>query len=49
LKRILLGFLVAGTVGTTAIVATNAFFSDTSTSSGNLFQAGKLNLLVDSK
>ncbi len=49
LKQILLGMLVAGIVAGTAIAATNAFFSDSATSAGNTFQAGKLQLLIDSK
>lgn len=44
MKRILLGLLITGTVGTTAILATNAYFSDTQTSGGNSFTAGTLKL-----
>jgi predicted ribosomally synthesized peptide with SipW-like signal peptide len=38
-----------GTVGTTAIMATNAFFTDTSVSANNTFQAGNLKLQVKSQ
>jgi len=48
MKKILLGLLVAGAVGGVAMLATNAFFSDTETSTGNTFQAGKLDLKVSS-
>ena len=48
MKRILLSLAVSGAVLGTAIYATNAFFSDVETSTGNTFTAGKLDLKVDS-
>lgn len=48
MKRILLSLLVIGTVGGTVFAATNAFFSDTETSTGNTFTAGKVDLTIDS-
>ena len=47
MKRILLSLLVVGAVGGTAFFATNAFFSDTETSTGNSFVAGAIDLLID--
>ena len=47
MKKILLGLLVTGTVATVALVATNAFFSDTETSTGNTLQAGSIDLIID--
>jgi len=44
MKKVLIGLLSAGAVAAVALVATNAFFSDTETSSGNTFTAGKLDL-----
>jgi predicted ribosomally synthesized peptide with SipW-like signal peptide len=49
LKKILLSVLVVGAVGGTALAATNAFFSDTETSTGNTFTAGNLDLKIDSQ
>jgi predicted ribosomally synthesized peptide with SipW-like signal peptide len=46
-KKILLGLLTAGAVGGVTMLATNAFFSDTETSTGNILQAGAIDLLVD--
>lgn len=48
MKRILLSLLTVGAVGTLAFGASQAFFSDTETSTGNTFTAGKLDLRVDS-
>ncbi len=48
MKKILLGILVTGAVGGVALLATNAFFSDTETSTGNKFQAGAVDLTIDS-
>jgi predicted ribosomally synthesized peptide with SipW-like signal peptide len=47
MKKILLGLLVTGAVGGVALLATNAFFSDTETSTGNVFQAGAIDLKID--
>lgn len=47
MKRILLGVLTVGAVASVALFATGAFFSDTEKSTGNLLQAGKLDLLID--
>jgi len=47
MKRILLGLLTVGSVAGVAIFATNAFFSDVETSTGNTFTAGALDLTVD--
>ncbi len=48
MKRILLGLLVTGTVAGVATLATNAFFTDTATSTGDTLQAGNLKLQVKS-
>lgn len=48
MKRILIGLTTAGAVLGLTLVATNAFFSDVETSSGNTFTAGGLDLKVDS-
>jgi len=47
LKKILLSLFTLGVVAIVAVFATQAFFSDTETSTGNLFQAGALDLKVD--
>lgn len=47
MRRIILSSLLIITVAFGAIRATRAFFSDTETSSNNIFQAGVLDLLVD--
>lgn len=49
MKRILLSLVVSGAVLGTAIYATNAYFSDIETSSGNTFQAGKIDLQIKSQ
>lgn len=49
MKRMLLGLLTAGSVAGVAIFATNAFFSDVETSTGNTFQAGKVDLKISSQ
>ena len=48
MKRILIGLTTAGAVLGLTLIATNAFFSDVETSSGNTFTAGGLDLKVDS-
>lgn len=47
LKKLLTSLLVTVGVVAGAIGATRAFFSDTETSSNNIFQAGVLDLLID--
>lgn len=47
IKKILFSALSIGAVAAVAVFATQAFFSDTETSTGNLFQAGSLDLKVD--
>jgi predicted ribosomally synthesized peptide with SipW-like signal peptide len=47
MKRTLLGLLIIGTVGTSSVLLTNAYFSDTETSAQNTFTAGKLDLKVN--
>lgn len=49
MQKILLSLVITGAVAGTAIIATNAFFSDSETSSGNTFQAGNLNLQIESQ
>lgn len=50
MKRILLGMTLIGVIAGGAIFAgTTAFFSDTETSTDNVFQAGALDLKVDSE
>lgn len=49
MKKILISVLSVGIIGAVAIAATGAFFSDEEKSTGNTFQAGKLDLLVDYK
>lgn len=49
MKAILKSLFVIGLVAGLTIGATNAFFSDVETSTGNTFTAGELNLLIDSK
>lgn len=48
MKKILLSILSVGVVGAVAFSATQAFFSDTETSTGNTFTAGEIDLTVDS-
>jgi len=48
MKKILLSVLSVGVVGAVAFGATQAFFSDTETSTGNTFTAGEIDLTVDS-
>lgn len=48
MKKILYSILIAGSVGGLAFGATQAFFSDRETSPGNTFQAGKVDLTIDS-
>lgn len=47
MKKILLSLLSIGVVAVVALVATQAFFSDTEKSTGNTFVAGTLDLQVD--
>lgn len=47
MKKILLSLLSIGAVAGVAVLATGAFFSDTETSTGNLLQAGAIDLGVD--
>jgi predicted ribosomally synthesized peptide with SipW-like signal peptide len=47
MKRILFGSLVVFSLLGLIVGATRAFFSDTETSTGNIFQAGVIDLLVD--
>lgn len=49
MKRILLSLGSIGIVGAIALAATGAFFSDTETSTGNFFQAGAIDLLIDNE
>jgi len=49
MRKILLSLASIAATGALAFVATSAFFSDTETSVGNLFQAGGVDLLVDSQ
>lgn len=48
MKKILYSILIAGSVGGLAFGATQAFFSDEETSTGNTFIAGKVDLTIDS-
>jgi len=47
MRRILIALVLIGVVGAGAFQASQAFFSDTETSSNNIFQAGVLDLLID--
>jgi len=49
MKKILLSLLSVGVVAVVAIFATQAFFSDEETSTGNTFVAGEIDLKVDSE
>lgn len=48
-KRILLSFVLVGTVATLAGIGSRAFFSDTETSTGNVLSAGSVDLKIDSE
>ena len=48
MKKILLSLLSIGAVAGVAVLATGAFFSDEEISTGNVFQAGAIDLKVDS-
>lgn len=48
-KRLLSSILVVSLVGFFAVNLTNSFFSDTETSSGNTFTAGKVDLKIDNE
>lgn len=47
MKKIILSLFVVGVVSVVALVATSAFFNDTETSTGNVLQAGALDLKID--
>ncbi len=47
MRRFLLSSVIVASVAAAAIALTAAFFSDTETSSNNLFQTGAIDLLVD--
>ena len=49
MKKILLSLFSIGVVAVVAVFATQAFFTDTEKSTGNLFQAGALDLKVDNE
>lgn len=49
MKKILLSLLSVGVVAVGAVFITNAYFSDTEKSVGNTFEAGAIDLKVDSK
>lgn len=49
MRKILLGLLVTGTLGAVVWATTNAFFSDTETSTGNILQAGEIDLKIDNQ
>ena len=49
MKKILYSLLSIGVIGTIVVFTSNAFFSDIETSTGNLLEAGKIDLLVDSE
>lgn len=49
MKKILLSVFSIALVATFVVLGTNAFFSDTETSTGNVFKSGSVNLLVDSQ
>lgn len=47
MRKLLISALTIGIVAATILYGTNAFFSDTETSTGNTFQAGAIDLQVD--
>jgi predicted ribosomally synthesized peptide with SipW-like signal peptide len=47
MKRILIGLTTLGVIAGATLLVTNAFFSDTETSTGNTFAAGKIDLKID--
>jgi predicted ribosomally synthesized peptide with SipW-like signal peptide len=49
MKKILLSLFLIGVVSVVALFATQAYFSDTETSTGNTFTAGAIDLKVDSQ
>lgn len=49
MKKILLGLASVGAVAGVTLLVTGAFFSDTETSTGNTFQAGAVDLKIDSE
>lgn len=48
MKKELVSLLTLALIGSVAVYATNSFFSDQETSSGNTFQAGSLDLKINS-
>jgi len=48
MKKVLLSLLTIAGVAVVTFGATQAFFSDTETSTGNILQAGALDLTIDS-
>lgn len=48
-KKSILSLFTLGVVTILAVVSTNAFFNDTETSTGNILQAGSLDLKIDSE
>lgn len=49
MRKIFLSLLSIGAVAVIAVYATQAFFSDTESSTGNTFQAGAIDLLIDNE
>ncbi|MDP3985817.1 MAG: TasA family protein [Candidatus Veblenbacteria bacterium] len=49
MKKILLSLAAIGAVAAVVVAGTGAFFSDTETSTGNVFTAGAIDLTVDSE
>lgn len=49
MKKTLMSILTIGTIALVAYAGTTAFFSDEETSTGNTFQAGAIDLLIDSE
>ena len=49
MKKALLSLFTIGVVAVVALVASQAFFSDTETSTGNVLTAGSIDLRIDSE
>src|SRR3989344_4649611 len=49
MKKILYSLMMSGVVGAAVFGATQAWFSDTETSTGNVFQAGTIDLEIDNE
>mgnify|MGYP001600450916 FL=1 len=49
MKKILLSLSMVAAVAVLAVGATGAFFSDTETSTGNIFTAGAIDLQIDNE